>query len=167
MSLFEEWKERADSQTTPEQYNAFWKDFYARETEIYKVLLASKDTVYEGVLSDLAEKFDMDDVQFTGFMGGIDSSLKKESGVDKLKPLSRVKLDIDFEKLFYNMHEAKAKWLYELEEWDGVLSENRRGEIFKDWKASKQAVSEKTVGRNDPCPCGSGLKYKKCCGSGR
>jgi uncharacterized protein YecA (UPF0149 family) len=20
------------------------------------------------------------------------------------------------------------------------------------------------VGRNDPCPCGSGLKYKKCCG---
>jgi SWIM/SEC-C metal-binding protein len=21
------------------------------------------------------------------------------------------------------------------------------------------------VGRNDPCPCGSGLKYKKCCGT--
>jgi uncharacterized protein YecA (UPF0149 family) len=20
------------------------------------------------------------------------------------------------------------------------------------------------VGRNDPCPCGSGKKYKKCCG---
>ena len=24
--------------------------------------------------------------------------------------------------------------------------------------------AEKTVGRNDPCPCGSGLKYKNCCG---
>jgi hypothetical protein len=23
----------------------------------------------------------------------------------------------------------------------------------------------KKVGRNDPCPCGSGKKYKKCCGS--
>jgi preprotein translocase subunit SecA len=23
---------------------------------------------------------------------------------------------------------------------------------------------KKTVGRNDPCPCGSGKKYKKCCG---
>ena len=23
-----------------------------------------------------------------------------------------------------------------------------------------------TVGRNDPCPCGSGKKYKKCCGKG-
>jgi SWIM/SEC-C metal-binding protein len=25
--------------------------------------------------------------------------------------------------------------------------------------------SEKKAGRNDPCPCGSGKKYKKCCGS--
>ena len=24
--------------------------------------------------------------------------------------------------------------------------------------------SDKKPGRNDPCPCGSGLKYKKCCG---
>ena len=27
-----------------------------------------------------------------------------------------------------------------------------------------QAVSKKVVGRNDPCPCGSGKKYKHCCG---
>jgi len=25
-------------------------------------------------------------------------------------------------------------------------------------------TAEKKVGRNDPCPCGSGKKYKKCCG---
>ena len=32
---------------------------------------------------------------------------------------------------------------------------------------SKQpAKSDKTVGRNDPCPCGSGKKYKNCCGKG-
>ena len=30
--------------------------------------------------------------------------------------------------------------------------------------ARKPAVSRK-VGRNDPCPCGSGKKYKKCCGA--
>jgi preprotein translocase subunit SecA len=29
---------------------------------------------------------------------------------------------------------------------------------------NKQAVSEKKAGRNDPCPCGSGKKYKKCHG---
>jgi len=27
--------------------------------------------------------------------------------------------------------------------------------------------SEAKVGRNDPCPCGSGLKYKKCCGANK
>ena len=26
------------------------------------------------------------------------------------------------------------------------------------------AKSQKVAGRNDPCPCGSGKKYKKCCG---
>jgi preprotein translocase subunit SecA len=28
----------------------------------------------------------------------------------------------------------------------------------------KPIVKKQKVGRNDPCPCGSGLKYKKCCG---
>lgn len=32
-----------------------------------------------------------------------------------------------------------------------------------DWK-QKPVVKEKLPGRNDPCPCGSGKKYKKCCG---
>jgi len=29
----------------------------------------------------------------------------------------------------------------------------------------KSRISEKKVGRNEPCPCGSGKKYKKCCGN--
>ncbi|MFC1515815.1 PBPRA1643 family SWIM/SEC-C metal-binding motif protein [Thermodesulfobacteriota bacterium] len=28
----------------------------------------------------------------------------------------------------------------------------------------KPITAERKVGRNDPCPCGSGNKYKKCCG---
>ena len=28
----------------------------------------------------------------------------------------------------------------------------------------KTRITEKKVGRNEPCPCGSGKKYKKCCG---
>jgi SWIM/SEC-C metal-binding protein len=35
-------------------------------------------------------------------------------------------------------------------------------EILLNWPAPQ--VAEKKVGRNDPCPCGSGKKYKKCCG---
>ena len=29
----------------------------------------------------------------------------------------------------------------------------------------KAAAEEHKIGRNDPCPCGSGKKYKKCCGA--
>ena len=31
-------------------------------------------------------------------------------------------------------------------------------------EAPKPFVAQKRVGRNDPCPCGSGKKYKNCCG---
>ena len=27
----------------------------------------------------------------------------------------------------------------------------------------RPVVKDHKIGRNDPCPCGSGLKYKKCC----
>jgi len=40
-------------------------------------------------------------------------------------------------------------------------------EQLKKFRETKWAHFEKTgrkIGRNDPCPCGSGLKYKKCCG---
>jgi preprotein translocase subunit SecA len=37
---------------------------------------------------------------------------------------------------------------------------NRAGETWQ-----KPFVSAVNVGRNDPCPCGSGKKYKKCCGA--
>ena len=33
-----------------------------------------------------------------------------------------------------------------------------------DGSAAKEPVRKKKIGRNDPCPCGSGKKYKKCCG---
>ena len=32
-------------------------------------------------------------------------------------------------------------------------------------QAVQQVVRGEKVGRNDPCPCGSGKKYKKCCGA--
>ena len=31
----------------------------------------------------------------------------------------------------------------------------------------KTVVKGKEPGRNDPCPCGSGKKYKKCCGANK
>ena len=164
MSLYDTWKSMAEMCQTPQQQTAFWNEYFDKETENYKKILADTSVVYEGTVSEVAKQFDMEDVVFSGFIDGINTSLKEEIDLNTLESDTPIKLDIDFEKLYFNMRDAKAKWLFELPEWDGVLSEERRNEITKEWRESKQAHSEKTVGRNDPCPCGSGKKYKKCCG---
>lgn len=165
MSLYEDWNQLIESQaSTPQQAQMFWDAYFAEETRCYEKILGEKQNKIAGVYSDVAKSFEMENVVFVGFLDGINTSLEKEVELESLEETTELDLTIDFEKLFFNMLEAKAKWLYTLKQWDGILSEERRKEIQKEWRASKQAVSEKTVGRNDPCPCGSGKKYKKCCG---
>ncbi|MPM70151.1 hypothetical protein SDC9_117104 [bioreactor metagenome] len=59
---------------------------------------------------------------------------------------------------------VEAHWLYNLQGWAEILPEAKRKELQKSYKTSKTVVKEDRVGRNDACPCGSGKKYKKCCG---
>ena len=99
-----------------------------------------------------------------GFLDGINTSLREEQDLDSITETSEICLDIDLEKLFYNMLVAGADYLYSLPQWETILSEEKRLEIVKTYKRSKTVVKEKEPGRNDPCPCGSGKKYKKCCG---
>ena len=163
MSLLSQWTGIAEAERSPEENQAFWDEYFGIETEAYKKILSRKDGFYEDKLSALAAEFEMSSVVFAGFMDGINTSLKSEYDLDKLKEGTKVSLEIDLQKLYYNMLEAKAKWLYTLEEWDDIYSEKQRKEIRDKWRDDKQAVSTK-IGRNSPCPCGSGKKYKRCCG---
>ncbi len=47
---------------------------------------------------------------------------------------------------------------------DIVQDHHERAEALKQLAASTKPVAAK-VGRNDPCPCGKGKKFKKCCGA--
>jgi len=163
MSLFSQWTGIAEMDRTPEENNAFWKEYFDIETLAYKKILARKEDFYEDKLNAVAQEFEMTPVVFMGFMDGINSSLESEYNLDKMKEGSKVLLKVDFDKLYYNMLEAKAKWLYTLDEWDDILTDEQRRDIRERWRTDKQAVSNK-IGRNSPCPCGSGKKYKKCCG---
>ena len=99
-----------------------------------------------------------------GFLDGINESIKTPNDIDSLEEDSVVTVDIDLEKLYYNMVAAKADWLYNLEQWNELLSEEKRQELYRAQKKSMTIVKGKKIGRNDPCPCGSGKKYKFCCG---
>ena len=164
MGLYEQWRERADALTTEAAANQYWSAYFEAETENYRKILSSGTTLYTGTVKELAESFHMDPVVFSGFIDGINTSLKDEVNLEELTEESAITLDIDLEKLYYNMLAAKAPWLYGLSEWDARLSAERRHEITKEFRSSQIFVREKKIGRNDPCPCGSGKKYKKCCG---
>jgi SWIM/SEC-C metal-binding protein len=53
-------------------------------------------------------------------------------------------------------------WKYQIEVMADKPEDIADLEILQNWPEPKHA--EKKAGRNDPCPCGSGKKYKKCCG---
>lgn len=163
MSLLKEWQDKAYVERTQEDYDKFWGEYLPNEQKNYEYILENKDESIEGTLVELAKKFDMDTLTFTGFLDGISTSLIEELDVESLGEESNIKLSIDFEKLYYNMHAAKADWLYNLPQWDNILTEERRKEIKKEYNKSQIVVKEKKIGRNEPCPCGSGKKYKKCC----
>jgi len=164
MSLYDDWKKLAGRKMTQEEYNKYWENYFEKETKNYEKILENHNEVISGKLKELGEKFEMDPVTMVGFIDGINTSLVQPYDLDSLTEDSDIRLEVDFEKLYFNMLDAKADWLYNLPQWDGVLSQERRAEITKEFRKSKIAVSNK-VGRNEPCPCGSGKKYKKCCGA--
>jgi uncharacterized protein YozE (UPF0346 family) len=164
VSLYEQWQDLISNQTD-ETFEAFWEKYSSTEKRIYSEILNHPGEKVTGIFKELAEKHEADSVIFMGFLDGINTSLKEEQDFKTFDENARIELDVDYEKLYFNMLEAKADYLYNLPQWDSILTEERREEITKAHKKSKTVVKEKEPGRNDPCPCGSGKKYKKCCGA--
>lgn len=164
MSLYKQWLDLMEGQTD-ETFEAFWKEYSETETRVYAHILESKEPRLTGKFSELAAKFEADPVIFMGFLDGIQTSLNNPFELDAVTEDTDIDLDIDFEKLYFNMLKADADYLYTLKAWEGIFSEDKIMQIIKDFKRSKIVHKEKEPGRNDPCPCGSGKKYKKCCGA--
>ena len=164
MSLYTEWTETLKGITTQEEYQAFFNEYMTKETECYKNILQTKNPVLEGTIKELAEKNNMTSMEFIGFLDGGNTSLKETLELENLEEDTHIKTEFDFEKLLWNMHDSKAEWLYGMEEWNNIFDEEKRKQIKKDYNRSQIVVKGDKVGRNDPCPCGSGKKYKKCCG---
>ena len=166
MALLETWRNLAYGEGLDEQKREeLWSGYFQIEKGIYEKILSNPTQVIEGTVKELAERFDTEILIMTGFLDGINESLKGyENPIDTMEEDTVVKIEIDPEKLYYNMVEAKADWLYNLPMWDQILTEEKRKELYKTQQASGTIVKGPKIGRNDPCPCGSGKKYKKCCG---
>ncbi len=167
MTLFKEWQDLIGNQTDT-TFQKFWEEYAGAEIKIYKDVLTNHKKSVEGTFRELADKYQVSDVLFMGWLDGVNSSMKKsmsQKALDSVTADTAIKFNINYEKLYHNMLEAKAEHLHSLSEWDGVLEAEKRAEITKEFKKSQIVRKEETPGRNDPCSCGSGKKYKKCCGA--
>ena len=165
MALLQEWQKIAyNEQADRAKLQKFWQRYFMLEKGVYEKLLTNPDEKVEGTVKELAEKYDLSIMDMTGFLDGINDSLVTPNPIDTMEEDTKVSLAFDKEKLYKNMVDAKADWLYELPQWDEIFDADTKRKLYLEQKKSGTVVVGKKVGRNDPCPCGSGKKYKFCCG---
>ncbi|HIV90247.1 MAG TPA: SEC-C domain-containing protein [Candidatus Eisenbergiella stercoravium] len=165
MALLEQWRAMAYSEKANKgDLQRLWASYFQKEKEIYAQLLKNPDEVVRGTVKELADKYGVDIMTMTGFLDGIDESLVEANPIEEMEEDTQVNLGFDKERLYKNMVAAGADWLYNLEEWNDIFDEETRKALYKEQKSSTTIVKEKKIYPNDPCPCGSGKKYKKCCG---
>ena len=164
-TILEQWRAVAyDEHADRGKLQKFWATYFNIEKGIYEQLLENPDEVVTGTVKELAEKYGQDVFTMVGFLDGINESLKEANPIEEMTEDTVVNLGFDKEKLYKNMVDAKADWLYELPQWKEIFDDATRKELYLEQKKSGTIIKGPKIGRNDPCPCGSGKKYKKCCG---
>ena len=164
MALLQEWQKIAYNEKANQgDLQRFWQRYFLLEKGVYEKLLTNPDEVVEGTVKELAEKYNLSVMEMTGFLDGINDSLIEQNPIETMEEDTHVSLAFDKKKLYMNMVDAKADWLYELPMWDNIFDKETKRQLYLEQKKSGTVIVGKKVGRNDPCPCGSGKKYKKCC----
>lgn len=165
MTLLEQWHAEAyDQNADGNKLQKLWNEYFAEEKKVYSEILKTPDEVVSGTVKELAEKFGLSILHMVAFLDGINDSLVKANPIEEMDEDTVVNLGFDKELLYKNMVAAQADWLYNLEEWDAIFDEDKKKALYKEQKSSSTIVKDAKVYPNDPCPCGSGKKYKKCCG---
>ena len=156
---------------TLEDYRKFagWRDAYPRwETGDFNEFYAYADERYfedtpqrEALVGFLMKTFGDSRKTAEGVADEIQCSIVEGDSADEIA--DRFAID------FPNPDTARRK-VAEIEELVGAVQDNMRladynGNTFSALPPARPEVrTAPKIGRNDPCPCGSGLKYKKCCG---
>ena len=77
MTLFELWNNYGEDakERSVEEYKKVVENYLGRERAVYAQLLSNTDEIVEGTIAELGKRFNMDEVEFLGFVDGINSSL--------------------------------------------------------------------------------------------
>ena len=165
MGLLQEWQAIAfNEKTNQQELQRFWNRYFLLEKGVYEKLLTNPDEVVEGTVKDWLRSMSCRCWRWlVSWTASTRAWLPPMIWrISARTPMSA--LAFDKERLYKNMVDAKADWLYELPQWKEIFSEEKLHELYLEQKKSGTVIKKDKVYPNDPCPCGSGKKYKKCCG---
>jgi preprotein translocase subunit SecA len=145
----------------------------------HEVLSEKRDTIGEEQLQNIERAILLRSVD-SAWMEHIDNMDHLKQGIglraygqnDPVKAYTKEGFDL-FDDMVMQIQENTVRYLYSLEiksapkEEKSVDFSNMKtneAQIEGNSQGAQQRKTQK-VGRNDPCPCGSGKKYKKCCGA--
>jgi preprotein translocase subunit SecA len=126
------------------------RDRIEDETVRWLYFLQPADSLTMGF--DAAEEEPPEDADGTPVIAGGDGN--GSSGIASVTPDQQRSAQHTFQDFTRNIQRKKDKELAEI----SMVGSGTAA-------APKQVIKGKQVGRNDPCTCGSGKKYKKCCGA--
>ena len=165
MPLQDAWK-RISLDTKGEPVKHIWDDYLAKEKTVYANLLKNKTNRLEGTVAEIASELRLTTTHMFAFLDGIHECVDNLPELETIEEETPIAIDIEFDRLYKQMVIYKADNLYTLPEWDVVFTPERQKELYKEQKSAHTIVrNEAKIGRNDACTCGSGKKYKKCCGA--
>jgi len=113
------------------------------------------DLYPEEIMATIKQAYE-DDLIFSGMIGYEDFEKALEDGKEKC--LERLKNDLERRSLD-DIHDSMSWW--------ACFNQDKKDSVPNDVPLKSKVTTfkkkAKKIGRNAPCPCGSGKKYKKCC----
>lgn len=106
--------------------------------QLYELLPFVKEVYMDGLMGEF----------LISYKECVDDFFKKDEEKEKPKKIQAI--------------EAMTKWPMFQTEAEQKKRDERVEALTREWPIECKKLAEK-IGRNDPCPCGSGKKYKKCC----
>lgn len=157
-----------DGEIGREELMAYYKGLLGtiNSPDVLALLIEICINIYPGELyNEIKEAYKNDRVSIQSFergMEAVDQAMRE----GKTSILAKAEKSRYLKKIDDTVGELK-EWAYVASVDGGKFFDDEPfdlSDIFSEIRSKKTIINEHKIGRNDPCPCGSGKKYKKCCG---
>ncbi len=109
MALLEKWREEAYNESAgQDKLQKLWAAYFQEEKEIYAQLLKNPEEVVQGTVRELADKYQVSIKTMTGFLDGINDSLKEPNPIEEMEEDTVVNLGFDTALLYKNMEAMRG-----------------------------------------------------------